>query len=438
MAFVMPPSLSLRPVPSLRTGRLLLLFVLVWLAPAQRPARAADAVRVAVATSLHFLEGRASWKAVRLAVSEINEAGGVAVGDRRLPIHLTAVDLRDADPSVPVASSVGRLEKLLAEGGHHAVLVGPFRSEVLLASMDLFAHHRVPLLATIAMSPAADAMVLRNPKYRFVFRVSLNTQYLVGYLIDTMKFLQNRFGFDRVYIVNQDVAWARSTASLMIKLFFNRAGWRLVGQRDYSSNARDFSEALEEALGGGAQVILPIFDSATGGLLVEQWHERKVPALLCGFVSPLVSPSAWEAFDGRIAGTLNAVFELGNVPSSRHRPAGAFYRAYRERYGHPVEAGHGPAPSYDAVYVLADAVTRAGSLEPDRLVAALKETDRTGAIGRIRFHPGNQVVYGTDPDREALACMIQWTPDGRRRIVHPPAVAEGEIAFPPFLEALQR
>jgi branched-chain amino acid transport system substrate-binding protein len=80
--------------------------------------------------------------------------------------------------------------------------------------------------------------------------------------------------------------------------------------------------------------------------------------------------------------------------------------------------------------VLAAAIEAAGSLDPEKIVTALKSTDRVGVMGRLRFHPGQQVLFGNDPSQAAVACLIQWTRDGRRRIVYPPAICEGEIEPP--------
>ncbi|MCF8033120.1 MAG: ABC transporter substrate-binding protein [Desulfarculaceae bacterium] len=416
-----------------KTARLLLL-LLALAALLAGPARAAPrAVVLGVPTTLTLLEGRESLMAVNLAVAEINAKGGVLVGRRRLPLKVVSVDLKGASPGVAVEQAVGAFRRFLDAHRLHALVVGPFRSEVLLESMELIAKKRLPLLGTIAMTPVSEAMVLREPRSRFVFRVGLNTRYLTDYLISNMAFLKQRFGFQRVYILNQDVAWARTTASMMLRLYFRRAGWEVLGQRTFPSTASDFSQALEEARTRGAQALLCIFDSPQSGQLAKQWRRLKVPALLCGFISPMVGPAAWQAFSGQIAGSLNMIFELGNLPSHRYQPAARFYRAYEKRYGRPVESGHGPAPSYEAVYVLAQAIERAGSLEPEAMVKALEATDRQGCMGRITFTRGHQAFFGDDPRREALAAVIQWTSQGRRRIVFPPAIAEGDVELPVFV-----
>lgn len=384
-----------------------------------------------VATSLTTLEGRESFNAVKMAVSEINSQGGVRLGETRRQLRITAKDLHEASAGATVAESVRRLERLIVEENVHAIVVGPFRSEVLLASMDVIARHRVPLLGAIAMSPASDAKILKNHNYRYIFRTSLNAKYLVDYLINTMKFLKQQYGFSRVYIMNQDVAWARGTAALMVRLYFDRADWTIVGLDTYPSGTSDFSAGLDAAEADNAQVILPIFDMPESGHLVEQWHTRQGKALLFGFISPMVGPEAWQAFGGgKIAGALNVIFELGNIPSARWEPATVFYDNYRLTFGREIQAGHGPAPAYESVYILVEAMQRAGSLDPEALVTALEATDRTGVMGRIQFHRGHQAIFGQDPQTEALACIFQWQADGTRKIVYPLSIADGEIQLP--------
>jgi branched-chain amino acid transport system substrate-binding protein len=144
----------------------------------------------------------------------------------------------------------------------------------------------------------------------------------------------------------------------------------------------------------------------------------------------MVGPGAWDAFEGRIAGALNVIFELGNISSVQWNPAIAFNNAYEEKYGKKIEAGHGPAPAYESVYILANAINAAGSLDPDDIVSALEKTDRSGVMGRIRFNRAHQVFFGDDPGADALACIFQWQKDGRRTIVYPLSIADGEIELP--------
>ena len=385
-------------------------------------------------TSLRTLEGSESLDAVRMAVEEINGTGGVNINGQDYRFRLEPFDLQEVEPASPPAEAVARLRTFIRTKRPDALVIGPFRSEVLLASMDLLSEEKIPTLGCIAMSPAVDAKVLTNPKYKYIFRVGLSTKYLVAYLIETMKLMRRKFGLERVFILNQDVAWARSTAYLMLRLYLDRSGWQVLGQENHPAENGDFQKTLARAKASRAQVILAVFDMSSSRNLVMQWHKMKPPALLCGFISPASGPDAWLSIKGGLEGVINVIFELGNMPSSKYPPAELFYEAFKKRYGRPIQAGHGPAPAYESVYILARAFERAGSLDPDRVTAALEATDRRGVMGRLIFHRGHQAIFGENPEEDVLGCVVQWKAPGKRVIVYPPAIADGQITLPPFMK----
>jgi branched-chain amino acid transport system substrate-binding protein len=400
-------------------------------------ATAQEPIVIGVPTSLTALEGREALKVVQMAVEELNAKGGVSVGGVKRPLKIETTDLRDSSPGVPVSEALLGLEKIITEKKPHALVVGPFRSEALLAGMDILAKYKVPMLGTIAMSPKSEEKVKSDPeKYKYCFRVCLNAKYLVGYLAKTLDFMKNEFGFDKLFVMHQDVLWARMTGELTAQVATSKMGWTEVGKEAYPTGASDFAAGLIKAKTKDAQVIMPVFDMPQSGILLKQWQSMKVPALLMGFISPMAGPSAWKVFEGKIGGLLNCSFEIGSaIPTERYEPAKKFYEAYLKKYGEPMEAGHGPAPSYDSVYILAEAIERAGTLDPDKVVDEIKKTDRRGVIGKIKFDDGNQVIFGDDPEKAATGCVSQWTEDGKRVIVFPQALAEGKIKLPDWVKA---
>lgn len=417
---------------------LVMLVGFVWLS-AGPIGYAADEIVIGVPTSLGFLEGKEAHKAVQLAVSEVNAKGGVAVGGEKRMLKVVAADLRDAAPGVPVPEALLGLEKMILEQKPAAIVVGPFRSEALIAGMDLIAKYKMPMLGTIAMSPGSEKKLKSDPeKYKYVFRTCLNAVYLVKYLAGNMALINKQFGFNKVYILHQDVAWARATANIVKKVYFDKAGWEVLGQEAYPTGTSDFSSALMKARAKGAQVIMPIFDMPQSGILVKQWKSMKVPALMAGFISPLAGSNAWKTFDGKIGGAMNSIFELGNAIASPKVPKSeAFDADYKKTYGKEVQSGHGVSPAYASVFILAEAIERAGSLDPDAIVAEVAKTDRMGVMGRIKFDQGHQVVYGMDPKETAVGVVFQWTDKGQRKIVFPESMAEAKIQLPPGLKSMK-
>jgi branched-chain amino acid transport system substrate-binding protein len=403
------------------------------------PAGAQEPILIGIPTSTTAIEGRESINAVQLAVDEINAKGGVKVGDGKRPFKIETIDIRDSSPGVPVSEALLGIEKIITEKKVSAIVVGPFRSEALLAGMDIICKYKVPMLGTIAMTPKSEEMIKQEPeKYKYIFRTCLNAPYLVGYLAKMLAFMNKEFGFNKLFVMHQDVLWAKATGEGAAKVASSKMGYEVVGIQAFPTGASDFSAALTKARTQKAQVIMPIFDMPQSGILLKQWQSMKIPALVAGFISPMTGPGAWKTFEGKIGGLINVNYELASgIAPEKYPPAKKFYEDYAKKFGQPIEAGHGPAPSYDSVYILAEAIERAGSLDPDKVVDEIMKTDRQGVIGKIKFDDGHQVIYGDDPMKTACACAWQWTKDGKRVVVSPDALAEGNIELPEWLKPVK-
>ncbi|MCL6611404.1 MAG: ABC transporter substrate-binding protein [Peptococcaceae bacterium] len=392
---------------------------------------------IGVPTALGSIEGADSLRAVQLAVEEINAKGGVSVKGEKRPLAVVSIDTREHEPGIPVTDALAAVDKLIAEKKPNAILVGAFRSEVLLSSMDLVAKHKIPYITTIAMTPDFQKKVKEDyNKYKYMFRMCLNAPYLVNYLSRTMGFVGKEFNFKKAYIIVQDVLWAKGTGSGLEK-WLKDNGWEVVGFDAYPTGASDFSSSLGKAKAGGAQVIVPIFDMPQSGILLKQARAMKVPALMAGFISPAAPGSAWKTFEGEVEGLVNLLFEIGPMPVKAVPRSVQFHESYTKKYGQEMGAklsGHGPGPSYDAVYVLAGAIEKAGTLEADALAAAIKATDMEGVIGRIKFSDDHQVVYDVNPKEAAIGAVFQWKAPGVRVPVFPETAAEGKIELPPYMK----
>lgn len=389
-----------------------------------------EPIVIGVPSSLKLLESAEGHKAIILAAEEINAKGGVKVGNVKRPFKVEAIETRDGEPGVPIADAMLAIEKLFLEKKPHVLALGPFRSEVLLAAMDLYAQYKMPGI-NVAMTPKFVEKYKQDPqKYRHSFRM-MDAKYVVGYLTSVMEKLNKDFGFTKVYIVVQDVLWSTAIGNGM-QGWFQKNKWDVKGYDKYPTGASDFSTTLIKAKQSGAQVILPIFDMSTSGILVQQWKDMRVPALMAGFISPLMGSKAWTTFGDKIEGVINVVFQAGNIPLKKYPPSTKFYEAYTKRWGEQ-QSGHMPSECYDSVYILAAAIERAGSLDPEKLVKEIEKTDMAGSIGRIRFED-HQFIFGNDPKTSAIAVVYQWKKGGKRVPVYPDSIAEEKIEKPSWMK----
>ena len=403
---------------------------------AQAP-NAPKPIVIGVPTSLGSIEGADSLRAVELAVEEINAKGGIQVGTEKRQVKIVSIDDRGSEPGVPVHDALSALEKMITEEKPDAILVGTFRSEVLLSAMDLIAKYKIPYIGSIAMTPEFEKKLATDPeKYKYNFRMGLNAVYLVQYLGKTMEFMGKEFGFKKAYIINQDVMWASGTGKGLAK-WFQANGWELVGSDSYPTGASDFSASLTKAKNANAQIIVPIFDMPQSGILLKQARTMQVPALMAGFISPAVPGSGWKAFEGALDGMVNFQFEIGSMPVKAVPKSVEFTANYGKKYGEEMVqklSGHGPGPAYDSVYVLANAIEKAGSLDADMIVKNIAATDMDGVIGKIKFNENHQVIYGFDPKTTAIGTAFQWKAPGVRVPVFPEAAAEAKTELPAYMK----
>jgi len=384
--------------------------------------------------STAFLYGWDAERGITLAVEEINAAGGVKVGKEKRPFKVEVIDTRDLEPGVPVSEALMAVEKLILEKKADFLIGGPVRSEAALAAMDLLAKYKkVSILTTGVLTPKYHARVAEEyDRLKYCFRIHGHAGQLVGEIMACFKELKEKHGLSKVFIMVQDVAHARGGGEIIAKLAA-KDGWTVTGTEIYPTGTGDFSMGLLKAKKAEAQVLNIWMDMPESSILLKQWYELKIPALPFGStLAAAEQPGFWKATDGKGEYTLCNVVNAGNAPSKATPWTMKFYDAYTKRWKVEPE-GLGSSSSYMAVYVLKDAIERAGSLDSDKVVAALEKTDMEGVYGRLRFDPKNhQVIAALDPKEGAVGTILQWQA-GKRIVVFPKSIATGEIKLPPWM-----
>ncbi|NWF91735.1 MAG: ABC transporter substrate-binding protein [Syntrophaceae bacterium] len=387
--------------------------------------------------STAFLYGWDAERAIKLAVEEINAKGGVQVGKEKRPFKVEVMDTRDLEPGVPVSDALLVVEKLILEKNADFIVGGPVRSEAALAAMDLLSKYKkVSILTTGVLTPAYHKRVAEEyEKFKYCFRISGEVGWMVvGEFIPCLMDIKAKYGLNRLFIMIQDVAHARAGGDIVAKLASEK-GWQVLGKEIYPTGTTDYSVGLLKAKRENAQVILIWMDMPETSILLKQWYDMKVPALPFGtIISAAEQPGFWKATEGKGEYCLASVVNAGNAPSKATPWTMRFVEAYQKKYGLEPE-GYGTSSSYMAVYVLKDAIERAGSLGSDAVVTALEKTDMMGGVyGRIRFNPKNhQVIPSVDPNEGAVGTIFQWQA-AKRITVFPPKIAVGEIKLPPWMK----
>jgi branched-chain amino acid transport system substrate-binding protein len=384
--------------------------------------------------STAYLYGWDAERGIRLAVDEINAAGGVSVGGEKRPFAVEVIDTRDLEPGVPVSEALMAVERLILNKDADFIVGGPNRSEAALAAMSLLSKHkRVSIVTSGVLTPKYHKTVEANyDKFKYCFRIHGEAVNLIGEIIANFADLKKNHGLTKVFIMAQDVSHARGAAEVMGKVAGSK-GFEVTGTEIFPTGATDFSMALLKTKSTGSQIINIWMDMPESAILLKQWYDLKIPALPFGStLAAAEQPGFWDATDGKGEYTLCNVVNAGNAPSEATPWTMKFYNAYAEKWGVEPE-GLGASSSYMAVYALKDAIERAGTIDADKVVTALEQIDMMGVYGRLRFDPKtHQVIPSTDPEEGAVGSILQWQ-DGKRVVVYPKSIAMGEILLPPWM-----
>ena len=189
-------------------------------------ALAAKPIILGCPLSTAFLYGWDAERGIKLAVEEINASGGVTVGGEKRPFKVEVIDTRDLEPGVPVSEALLAVEKLILDKKSDFILGGPVRSEAALATMPLLSKYKkVSILSTGVLTPKYHAMVAKQyDKYKYCFRIHGEAVQLVGEMFANFTELKEKYGFNNLFIIAQDVSHARGAAKVMNKVALKKAG----------------------------------------------------------------------------------------------------------------------------------------------------------------------------------------------------------------------
>ena len=377
--------------------------------------------------------GQNGERGMILAAEEINAAGGINVGGDVRPLKLEIVDSRDEEPGVPTSEVLLAIEKLILQKKSHVIAGGPCMSECGMAAMDLYARYKIIDLVSIGCyTPSWDQKVAGAPdKYKYSFRASGSVKWYIKEGLDLLKKINQQYGFNKMFVSIDDSLMCRKAAGIVEKLAV-KGGWEIVGKDKHPIGTTDYSVALSECKKSGAQVLFMWAYSPETSILLKQWADMEVPALPIGFIGAAEDPGFWKATKGKGAYTIVTLSETGNVPSNVMPQTMKFYNNFQKRWGVPPRST-GCVSAYETLFVLKDAVERAGTLKKDALIAALEKTNLPAVRGTIRFDQNHQIIYGYDPKTSVLGSWVQWQ-DGQRVCVFPDAAATGKIQMPPWLK----
>ncbi len=378
-------------------------------------------IKIGVNTAIQLQVGRDAIDAVKMAVDEINAKGGV-LGRKFEMVVADEGEAASEGPKVGIAA----VNKLTGED-HVDVLIGGYDSGVTLGELPHIARAKTIFLGIGSASPAIQQKVKDDyDHYKYVFRVNpINSAKQANGLVDfIVGKLKGELGYNKISIIGENAKWVQDIVPAL-KKGATDAGMEVPIAEFFDVQTADFSPIFTKVKDSGSQYLLVILSHAASDVFVKQWYDAKVPVPIGGIDVKGQDANFFKRVDGKAISEVSTNFVL-RAPLTEKTVGwwDNFVKLYSRA---PVYTAGG---SYDAVYIYADAIKRAGSAETDAVIKALEATDYVGVRGRVQFDTLHEVRDGPGFVNELF---VQWQQDGNRVVIWPREVANGKMINPPWI-----
>jgi len=404
-----------------RRTRLLATAALSLALAAPTTAQAADPIKIVVIAEASTIPGAAIPNAAKMAADEINKAGGV---DGRM------IEIVDYDDHGSAADGVRAFQRASSQDKAHFVIAS-FISEVVLALEPWSARLKLPMITPGAASNDISLRVHDDyAKNKYTFHGYLTSTAIADSVCDGVKdMLVTGLKMKTAVVMSEDAAWTIPLDAEYLECL-PKAGLKVIDHIRLSPDTTDFTPVFNKIEAQKPDVMITGI-SHVGVQPTVQWASQQVPLAMFGVSSQATSSTFWKDTNGATEGV---VFQTPAAPDVAVTPKTIPYsQAYFKRYG--VTSAYCGYTTYDEVYMIADAVKRAGSTDPDKLVEAMEKTDHVGTIGRIQFYNKDERFTHAMKTGPGLVTglMLQWQ-KGKQVTVWPTEIANGKMVFPSFVK----
>jgi branched-chain amino acid transport system substrate-binding protein len=382
-------------------------------------AQSNDPIKIGVIAEIQSIAGAATPGGAQIAADEINAKGGI--NGRK--IQIVSYDNKSSS-----ADSVRAFQRAVSDDKVSAVIAS-YISEVVLALEPWSARLHMPLI-----TPGAASNEITKPvhadyaKNKYVFHGYLTSAAQAQAVCDAAHdLLVDGMKMKTAAIMSEDAAWTKSLDE-GYEACLPKAGLKVVDHIRFSPDTNDFTPIFNQLERKKPDVIVTGI-SHVGVQPTVQWKNQQVPIPMFGVSAQALSPTFWGDTNGAAEGIPSlAVATATAAVTPKTMP---FAAAFKAKFGSdPAYTGY---TAYDGVYIIADAIGRAGSTDPDKMVEELEKTDTIGTIGRVKFYGrDDQFTHGLVYGPDAVSGMIfQWQ-DGKQVAVWPAEVGQGKMKYPSF------
>jgi branched-chain amino acid transport system substrate-binding protein len=324
-----------------------------------------------------------------MAAEEINAAGGVN-GDKLVVV------LEDSQ-GVP-AQAVAALNKLIYRD-HVVAVIGDSQSSPCLAMLPVIARAQIPML------PHGTNVAITEQKNPWVFRTRANDAIKFGSLAN---FLLTKMGYKKIAVFHDSADYGLGGAK-NLEATLKEKGLKVLADESWTPGDKDFSSQLITIKKLEPEALIIIGPMVDMGLVMKQARQMGIKAQFAGGAG--IESVTTQGAAGGAAEEL--IFAAGFIPANPDPKVQAFVRKYEQLY--KQTPNDFAATGYDSIYLLAEAIKKAGSTKPQAIREALRATTYVGVEGTFKFNEVGEGLHDMQFGKVVNGVPTSFTPSAPRK-----------------------
>jgi len=315
--------------------------------------------------------GKDNENGVRMAIEDIN-AQNLVIGGKKIKFEIQAED-DAADPKQGTAAAQKLCDSKVAG------VVGHLNSGTTIPASKIYNDCGIPHVTGAATNPA-----LTKPGYKTTYRIIANDEAL-GKQLAT--YAANTLHIKKVAVIDDRTAYGQGVAEVFKKTALS-LNMQVVDEQYTNDKATDFMSILTAIKAKTPDAIFYGGMDPQGGPMLRQMEQLGLSNVKY-FGGDGICTAEIAKLSGGAKTLSNVVCAEGGAALSK-MPGGV---AWRKRYDakYPGQFQVYSPYTYDATFVLVDAMKRANSVDPKNYIPKLIETHMKGITSDIAFEANGEM-----------------------------------------------
>jgi len=335
--------------------------------------------------------GQQGRNAREMAVEEINAAGGIkSLGGAKL-------EMLYADSESKPEKGVSEAERMINTEKVH-LLTGCWNSAVTYPTTAVAERYGIPFVV-----PVSVADKITEQGFKTVFRIAAKDSWWTRDQFAFLKDMQKEFKTEikTLAFVYENGDWGKGFASQW-RALAEKNGYKIVLDEPYPSTTTDLSPVVQKIRRARPDVLMLVSNAADAILLTNTLADYKVkPKAIIASGGGHADPSFLKA----TGSNARYLFDIVEWETDVNKPGvKEINEKFKARYGYNL-AGES-VDAYIAMYVIKDALERAGSTDPVKIREALAKTNLRSGPAMIASYDAIE-FDATGQNKHAALSIVQ-------------------------------